>query len=80
MANDGVRIVIERQAGNRWTWRLTAYGDEYYDGHSEASPVKAVQAEESRLFAVEVARRMIRSDLAALVLAFVAVAIIGHLL
>ena len=36
--------------------------------------------EESRLFAVEVARRMIRSDLAALVLAFVAVAIIGHLL
>ncbi|MFZ0024956.1 MAG: hypothetical protein WA796_24935 [Pseudolabrys sp.] len=44
MANDGVRIVIERQAGNRWTRRLTAYGDEYYDGHSEASPVKAVQA------------------------------------
>ncbi|MGC2338803.1 MAG: hypothetical protein WA625_24035 [Pseudolabrys sp.] len=44
MANDGVRIVIERQAGNRWTRRLIAYGDEYYDGHSEASPVKAVQA------------------------------------
>ncbi|MGA9516909.1 MAG: hypothetical protein WBV51_25575 [Pseudolabrys sp.] len=57
MSNDGIRIVIERQAGNRWTWRLTAYGDEYFDGHSQASPAKAVQAAESRLFTVEVAKR-----------------------
>ncbi|MGA6999083.1 MAG: hypothetical protein WBZ22_22945 [Pseudolabrys sp.] len=58
MSNDGIRIVIERQAGNRWTWRLTAYGDEYFDvGHGEASPAKAVQAAESRLFTVEVAKR-----------------------
>ncbi|MGC2155056.1 MAG: hypothetical protein WA662_01390 [Pseudolabrys sp.] len=57
MANDAVRIVIERQAGNRWTWRLTCYGDEYFDGRSEPSPAKAVQAAESRLFNVEVAKR-----------------------
>ena len=36
----------------------TAYGDEYFDvGHGEASPAKAVQAAESRLFTVEVAKR-----------------------
>ena len=57
----------------------------FYDGHGEASPAKAVQAAETRLFAVEVAKRRagmtMRSDLAALlVLAFVAVAIRGHLL
>jgi hypothetical protein len=55
--NNGIRITIDRRDGNRWYWKLNAYGDEYYDGRGEASPAKAVQAAETRLFAVEVAKR-----------------------
>jgi hypothetical protein len=55
--NNGIRITIDRRDGNRWYWKLNAYGDEYYDGRGEASPAKAVQAAESRLFNVEVAKR-----------------------
>ena len=55
--NNGIRITIDRRDGNRWYWKLDAYGDEYYDGRGEASPAKAVQAAESRLFNVEVAKR-----------------------
>ena len=46
------------QGWQPWYWKLNAYGDEYFDvGHGEASPAKAVQAAESRLFTVEVAKR-----------------------
>ena len=55
--NNEIRITIDRRDGNRWYWKLNAYGDEYYDGRGEASPAKAVQAAETRLFAVEVAKR-----------------------
>ncbi|MGB6808104.1 MAG: hypothetical protein WBE81_16110 [Pseudolabrys sp.] len=56
--NNGIRITIDRRDSNRWYWKLNAYGDEYFDvGHGEASPAKAVQAAESRLFTVEVAKR-----------------------
>ena len=55
--NNGNPITIDRRDGNRWYWKLNAYGDEYYDGRGEASPAKAVQAAETRLFAVEVAKR-----------------------
>ena len=55
--NNGIRITIDRRDGNRWYWKLNAYGDEYYDGRGEASPAKAVQAAETRLFTVEVAKR-----------------------
>ena len=55
--NNGIRITIDRRDSNRWYWKLNAYGDEYYDGRGEASPAKAVQAAETRLFAVEVAKR-----------------------
>ena len=55
--NNGILITIDRRDGNRWYWKLNAYGDEYYDGRGEASPAKAVQAAESRLFNVEVAKR-----------------------
>jgi hypothetical protein len=30
--NNGIRITIDRRDGNRWYWKLNAYGDEYYDG------------------------------------------------
>jgi hypothetical protein len=54
----GIRRLNEQwNPGNRWYWKLNAYGDEYYDGRGEASPAKAVQAAETRLFAVEVAKR-----------------------
>jgi hypothetical protein len=55
--NNGVRIVIDRREGNRWYWKLNAYGEEYYYGRSEASPTKAVQAAESQLSAVDLSRR-----------------------
>ncbi|MGC1643196.1 MAG: hypothetical protein WA781_21595, partial [Pseudolabrys sp.] len=56
--NNGIRITIDRRDSNRWYWRLNAYGDEYFDvGHGEASPAKAVQAAESRLFTFGVAKR-----------------------
>ena len=55
--NNGIRITIDRRDSNRWYWKLNAYGDEYFDGRGEASPAKAVQAAETRLFAVEVAKR-----------------------
>ena len=27
--NNGIRITIDRRDGNRWYWKLNAYGDEY---------------------------------------------------
>jgi hypothetical protein len=55
--NNGVRVTIDRREGNRWYWKLNAFGEEYFDGRSEASPTKAVQAAESRLFTVEHSKR-----------------------
>jgi hypothetical protein len=57
MSNNGVRIVIDRTEGGRWYWKLTAYGEEYFDGRSEASPTRAVQAAEARLFTAELSKR-----------------------
>jgi hypothetical protein len=55
--NNGVRIVIDRREGNRWYWKLNAYGDEYPCKLSEASPAKAIQEAEDQLFRVEVSRK-----------------------
>ena len=60
---NGIRGLDERRHPDhdrpqRWQPLVleTAYGDDV--GHGEASPAKAVQAAESRLFTVEVAKRM----------------------
>jgi len=55
--NNGSRIVLDRIDGNRWRWTLTHRGEQYYDGRSETTPVKAVQAAESQLFRAEFSRR-----------------------
>ena len=56
MANNGVRILIERRAGNRWYWQLNAYGDEHYCMRSEASPAKAAEQVALHLAQIEESR------------------------
>jgi hypothetical protein len=56
MSNNGVRILIERREGNRYYWTLTAYGDEHYCKHSEASPARAAEQVETHLMQIELSR------------------------
>jgi hypothetical protein len=53
-----VRILIERRDGNRWHWRLNAFGEEYQSPRSEASPVKAAEQVENHLTQIELSRHI----------------------
>jgi hypothetical protein len=54
--NNGVRILIDRRDGNRWYWKLNAYGEEHYCKHSVLSPAKAAEQVEALLTQVELSR------------------------
>jgi hypothetical protein len=55
--NNGVRIVIDRREGNRWYWKLTAYGVEYRASGSEATAAKAAAEAQSQLWRVEFSKQ-----------------------
>jgi len=54
--NNGVRILIDRRDGNRWYWKLNAYGEEHYCKHSVLSPAKAAEQVEALLTQVKLYR------------------------
>jgi hypothetical protein len=56
VSNNGVRILIDRREGNRFYWRLNAYGEEYFPQRSEATAAKAAEQAEALLTQVELSR------------------------
>jgi hypothetical protein len=54
--NNGVRILIDRRDGNRWYWKLNAYGEEHYCQRSEHSPAKAAEQAEAYLTQIDLSR------------------------
>ena len=56
MSNNGVRILIDRREGNRWYWKLNAYGEEHSCQRSEASSAKAAEQVEAHLTQIELSR------------------------